>query len=680
MRDKAAFSRITIYPQGGLCSASRRIGNKFRGHLNFGTAVIAIAFLVLVNGSVLAGDFALQQIDIQARTFVVNLNQAAIALKDNSRHPAQAVLAAQQHVQAARAALDPFRPVAGLVTNQAGDPINAPGIRQLAAWWIFADRVTLAAQELLDAAALLTNSAPQENQPARLIAASPQIQSHLRAAHSHLQQAQAIRPLLDTKWLPAGLSAGADSWLTRWDEWTPLWQETAPMSIQLLDALPDALGQQQPVTYLVIIQSTDNLRATGGFLTGVGAITFDKGRITKVTVRDVVEEELSAIWTPEQGYLTPRILPPDPIRRYLGLGHWVLRDGNWWADFPATAGQIVKFWRLVEDTPIQGVVAITDRGLAEVLKTVGPIPISGGQTLDAENMRVVAAQRIYDNTASVSGNPQSAFFQEVATALVARFEKLPPNEQAQLFPAIYNAVQRRDIQVFSFDSALAQTLHTLKLDGAVQGQQDDFVYLVEDNLSDSKLNTFVTQQLRYDAYLGENGWPRLAQLSINKANTFTPGTRLVGLPYEKYYTGGRWDAQTQRWDRWEGYYGGYLRLFPPSGSELIEAGGFDDNIDLTTESNRTIFGGYVGVWPGSQRQLQFRWVPGGQPSLSGQYQLTVQHQPGTLDYPLTVVVHLPPGYLPTAINPAPTTVTEHAVIWETTLDKDRHFQLRLAQE
>ena len=47
----------------------------------------------------------------------------------------------------------------------------------------------------------------------------------------------------------------------------------------------------------------------------------------------------------------------------MGLGHWVLRDGNWWADFPTTARQIVQFWQLAEETPVDGVIAITDQAM-----------------------------------------------------------------------------------------------------------------------------------------------------------------------------------------------------------------------------------------------------------------------------------------------------------------------------
>ncbi len=638
---------------------------------------LIVSLLVLCSGCALLGYFVTHQARIRAQTFAGELNQAVVALKQVDQYPADAVLQAQQHLLAARKTLETFRPVGNLVTGPANGLIDVPGIRQVSACWIFADEASLGFQELLNVAWLSAVSI-NEGDVTGLAPVMPQLQPHLQAAENHLRRAQAVRPLLDTTWFPNNLATQAETSLARWDLMVPFWAETLPQVNQLIGALPVVLGSRRPMTYLVIVQSSDNLKATGGFLTGAGTIRFEQSRITNITIHDVTETEFAAKWTPRQGYTTPRIVPPDPIRRYMGLGHWVLRDGNWWADFPATARQVAHFWQLVDETPVDGVIGITDQGIVTLLEAVGPISISGGQSLNAGNMRAIASQRIF-GVATPEGNSQSAFFQEVAIKLAASIQQLPLGGRLALVRHLQTAARRHDIMIASFDPALAPVFHKLGVDGAIRGQQDDYFYLVEDNLADSKLNSFVMQSLNYQVQLDPDSRPLQARLVVDKINAYTPGTELVGFPKEGYNTGGRWDAQTQRWDKWEGYYGGYLRLFPPPESHLLEATGFDDKIDVGTESDRIVFGGYVGLWAGSQRQLQFQWRPGGRPSVPGQYRLLVQRQPGTLDYPLTVQVYLPHGYQATAITPPPTTVTEQAVIWQASLNQDRNFSLRLTQ-
>jgi hypothetical protein len=339
---------------------------------------------------------------------------------------------------------------------------------------------------------------------------------------------------------------------------------------------------------------------------------------------------------------------------------------------------VFQFWQLIEEPAVDGVIGITDQGIVSLLEAMGPISLVDGQSLKADNMKMVAAQRIFGNSATRI-NDQSAFFQEVALALAANIEKMTLADWLPLAQHLQTAALRHDIMIASFDPTLATAFNELGLDGAIRGQQDDYFYLVEDNLADSKLNSFVKQGLKYEVYLEADGRASLASLTIDKANTYTPGAELIGFPQEGYNTGGRWDAQTQQWDKWEGYYGGYLRLFPPPGSQFLEATGFDDLVNVATETERAVYGSYVGLWAGTQRQLQFRWIPGDQPTIPGQYRLLVQRQPGTLTYPLTVQVYLPKDCQATAITPPPITVTPQMVVWQVLLDQDQAFSLRVSQ-
>ncbi len=636
----------------------------------------------------MAGDFTLTQMTLSTQIFASELEQAITLLESAKKSPTntlasqrvdgvQAISQAQEHLLNAQYILDSFRLVINLVIIPTANITHFTSLRQLVAWWTFTNEAVLTGQELLNAAWFGAVTL-KNNQLPGLLTETARLQSYLQAAEGHFQQAQAARLQIDVNEPPFFLST--DSLLpalSRWDTMTPSLEQTLPQFRQLLGTLPTALGNERPMTYLVIIQSTDNLRATGGFLAGAGTIRFENGQVTDVTIRDVVEREFATKWSPKEGYLSTRIMPPEPLGRYMGLGHWVLRDGNWWADFPTTARQIDQFWQLSEgQTSIDGVIGLTDQGIATILESIGSISIAG-QMLDAKNLKSVASQRIYASTDSTI-NQESAFFQQVAQTLVSYTERQSTAQWLSLAQYLQIAMQHHDILVSSFDPTLNGVFHDLNLDGAVRGQQDDYFYLVEDNLCDSKLSSFVKQNLRYEVELGENGQPTLATLTIDKINSYKPGVKLLYFPFG-YNMGGRWDAQTQRWDTWEGYYGGYLRLFPPPQSHLVMVTGFDDKVDVAMENDRSYFGGYVGLWSAAERQLQFRWIPTGQPRVSGKYHLLVQRQPGALAHPLTVLVHLPPNSRATNIIPAPTAVTEQTVTWRAVLNQDLTFELSLSK-
>ncbi|MCB0211927.1 MAG: DUF4012 domain-containing protein, partial [Anaerolineae bacterium] len=296
--------------------------------------LIALGAAMLL--AILCAGFAYLSLKNSMTTFATELELTTYYLDQAGSDPRTALPQAQAHLQNARASLQPYRFMANLIAAQAA---WLPGSRQLGSWWTFTNEATLAGEEAIIAANLAMRATEQGQLPT-LLAAMPQLEPHLAAAHDHFLQAQAVRSELDTRWLPARLASQAEPALIQWDRIAALWPQTFEQAALLARTLPTTLGSPRPATYLLVIQSSDNLRATGGFLTSVGTLRLEDGRLTALDVRDVVESEFGAEWSPEAGFLSERVVPPDPVRRYLGLGHWVMRDGNWWADFPATAQQV----------------------------------------------------------------------------------------------------------------------------------------------------------------------------------------------------------------------------------------------------------------------------------------------------------------------------------------------------
>ena len=78
-----------------------------------------------------------------------------------------------------------------------------------------------------------------------------------------------------------------------------------------------SLGADGPRTYLLLAQNNDELRATGGFISGAGHVTIDRGKITSLILKDSY-----AVDTWDQ----PHPEPPGPLRKYMATDLWVLRD------------------------------------------------------------------------------------------------------------------------------------------------------------------------------------------------------------------------------------------------------------------------------------------------------------------------------------------------------------------
>ena len=108
----------------------------------------------------------------------------------------------------------------------------------------------------------------------------------LTAAGPALEQAAAAleRTAAARAELAAAVPAEALPWrvqqlLRQADELLPLGQS----GLRLAPHLPALLGVDGPRRYLILAQNEDELRATGGFLTGAGVVTVENGRIAELS-------------------------------------------------------------------------------------------------------------------------------------------------------------------------------------------------------------------------------------------------------------------------------------------------------------------------------------------------------------------------------------------------------------
>ena len=614
------------------------------------------------------------------QTLSSEAEQLAILLAQEQQPGLETLHAAQPHFITANKAFQALQPDIEPVIAQADKlaqvaDLNLPA-GQIDAWWRFA-KAAGQTGEALSVAVDLTTLNSKEAGVAGISAALPLIRDQLQTIELHFKQAQLARSQVqEITWLPEQLAGPLNQALRQWDTVAPLLEEKLPKAITVARALPLLTGYEEPVTYLLLLQSSDELRATGGFIGSIGLIRLENGKISSVNVGEINEFDNQPHLA--NGQMAAWINPPAPLSRYMGLGHWFLRDANWWADFPTSAQQARDFWRVNNnDQPVDGVIAITDQGIEYLLQTIGPVDSLDGQLVSAQTLKEFAAARIYGDETNTNGRDnQSKLVEEMALVFIFLTQDLSADRLLQLAQYFPEATARRDLLIASFDPPVAAMLNQLSVDGALGGLEDDYFYLVESNVSYNKLSPFIRFDMQYEVELAANGWPDSSSLIVDEMNAYLPGAGLVDYP-DGYYDGGLWNSQTRRVDRWVGYYGGYTRLYTPPDSNFLAATGFDRGPDTVTENNRTVIGGYVGLRSGEHRQLQYKWTPNGRPSQPGLYRLHVQRQPGAPKHALSVMVHLPDGYEATEIVPTPIAATQDSVTWNAVLDRDQIFSLQL---
>lgn len=481
------------------------------------------------------------------------------------------------------------------------------------------------AQNLLDGGALLYAQA----RPA--VAALPDGMGAAMAALAK-HPAGNVQAFADAE---QALQRASQAW-SRVDAWrlSPRLAQAAPIldtllpiltaAPDLLRAAPELLGADGPRRYLILAQNSDEIRATGGFISGVGIIELDKGEIKSIAFAD----SYSVI-----DLTKPHPIPPVALETHMWAQILLLRDANWWADFPSSAR---KAWELYEQdtgSKVHGVIAMDTPALQLLVAATDPIRLDEyNDTITADNLM----DRIRHYWASPVGGPditsgdpkwwalRKNFMGILAKSVMERLLK----DTAKLDPSELGRVALRlldERHLLLYLPPVQATLREHRWDGGIVPAQGDYLFVVDSNVGFNKVNPMIQQTITYTVNLAD------ATATLQIGYVHGSQARLDVCVHESRYG----DTYQDMMDR---CYWDYVRVFVPGGAEPLSREGLGDGDLAESEAGLAVWDGLLVLKPGEAQEVVFRYrlpasVVAGEP-----YRLYVQKQPGTWGIPLRVIV------------------------------------------
>ncbi|MBN1953861.1 MAG: DUF4012 domain-containing protein [Anaerolineae bacterium] len=447
---------------------------------------------------------------------------------------------------------------------------------------------------------------------------------------------------------------------------------------------PELMGMDGPRTYLVVALNEDELRPGGGFISGVGEVQVEGGELAAMTFRDsYAVDDLSLPYPPA----------PEPMLRYMGIDLMGFRDSNWSPDFPTAARQAIALYRPGYPLAVDGVVALDQRAVQELVAALGPLEVEGA---DAPVTAATVVAYVRQAWAPVSGEAsglteewweqRKAFMGALARSA---WEQLRGGDYDWMYFALtlLQMVEEKHLLIYLEHPGAEALLAEQGWDGALRPGDGDFLLIVDANLGYNKANGRVRQAAHYAVDLQSS--PPTAQLTLVYTHTSTaavpcqPEIRQDPL-YEQMMDRCYWD---------------YLRVYIPQDSELLEAERFPVPgewlwLGVAESGEVARYPAPEGPWStlgvmdvlptASSRSRSFAWTlaadavqwePGG-----GVYLLRLVRQPGAPAYPLTVRVRLPAGSSLLAVEPADARIAGDEVILQMMLERDRDIWLRWGRE
>ena len=492
------------------------------------------------------------------------------------------------------------------------------------------------------------------------------VRPHLVAARATLPAVEAARAALVVE----ELHPRVQKWVERLDRYLPALEQGVDGSL----LLAELVGADGPRTYLILVQNEDELRATGGFVSGVARVTVERGDLQNLQFEDSYAID---------DFSQPYPEPPAALQEIMLIDLWVFRDSNWSPDFPTSAQTAIELYALGRNIDADGAIALDQQAIRTLVAALGPLHVEGiAEPVTGETVVQLARQawEPEDQTDLEWWEHRKDFMAMILDAAVQKVQgQMDQEKLVRMAYATREAIRQRHVLLYLADQESAAILADLGWDGALLESPGDYLMVVDTNVGYNKANALVEESLEYAVDLSDLEEPR-ATLVVNHRH-----------PAEQWESPcrhePRYDATYEEMTR--RCYWNYLRVYVPSGAQLVDAtphpvagselaSGQPRPAGVTTgppEHGRDVYSTLFLLRPQETLETRFETILPKNVVLVGrdglEYTLLVQKQPGTLATPLHVAVRLPAEKELVATEPSPTSVEGTDLEYVLTLETDQ---------
>ena len=439
----------------------------------------------------------------------------------------------------------------------------------------------------------------------------------------------------------------------------------------------DLIAADGDKTYLVIGQTSDELRAAGGFTSSVWTIQFSHGALVSSEYIPILEfDDVTA------RNLTPSV--PNALNVHMDAGSLYLRDVGWDPHFPAVGELALELYRLNQGDKVDGVIAVTQWGLIDLIDAIGGIETAQGFIAPEEALEVIEQGTDTEGT---------GFLQYLFDGLVESVRgDSPDSERLALSRAIWDAFSKKDLMIFSPEAEVQSDLVSLGWAGEFPLDQADRLAVVDSNVGWTKSDRNIERGFLYEVDLRDTENP-LARLDLTYRHTGVPVGRdcseqRTPMQSEFAYELAR---NSCYWD--------FFRVYTALGSDAyvhpelplpvnsvadrigrLEAG--SPTFAKEFDANGDYFSGLFAIEPGSGEQVSIRYelpesvtqtVDGGLV-----YQLHLVAQPGAQGRAATVRILMTDGYQLASSSHSPARVSDQSALFEFDLVEDELLVVEMA--
>ncbi len=444
-----------------------------------------------------------------------------------------------------------------------------------------------------------------------------------------------------------------------------------------LPSLEEALGINNPRTYLLIFQNPSEIRPTGGFIGSYGFVIIDDGIVKKFKIDDVYNID---------GQLRALIIPPQPIQKISAA--WSFHDANWFFDFPSSAKKLQWFYEKTGGETTDGVIAITPALLKSLLKITGPIYLKNHEALITEDNFIDILQYEVEVDYDKNLRQPKTILADLGEEIIKKFAHFTINDLANFFSEILDMLDRKDIMFYFNDEKLQNFVEAQGWSGKVVDFDGDYLAVVNTNLGGYKTDRVIEQTINLNIAISDKGLVKNYVEVIRKhlgGDSIYDWYNRVNTNYLRFYTpleskllkanGHTIEFISPRIDYIKAKFSPDADILAQEKATIIDSSGFY----IAKETGKSTFGAWTYVSPKEELKVAIEYLSVVKVDLlKPKYQLYLQKQPGMTNQKIIINIFYPKNWSIAWNFPNNLNIEKGKITYQTILKYDEIISLNFS--
>jgi hypothetical protein len=434
------------------------------------------------------------------------------------------------------------------------------------------------------------------------------------------------------------------------------------------------LGIPNARRILVLGQSSDELRAQGGFTSSAWIINTDAGALDEMEYLPIDEFGELEMFSSFQ-------LQPEELALYMDTGGWYMRDVGWSPHFPSVARTAISMASNAGHEKIDAVLSITQGGIVDLVGAIGSIDVDG-TAVTKDSLIAVLEQGTDESGTGYLRDLFSAFVESLTGDVISE-------NFLELSQAVLGSFETKKMMIYSNDPADQSSIQDLGWSGSYTVGQVDSLAIVDSNVGWNKVDRNIDRSGTYRAVVGDDGsvdvrlnltYSNVSEITEDGCDRHAPPTRVNN--FYKFLL--------------DGCYWNFVRIYTPFGanevslaelplpnsatpvkSGALSAGASSSGISFDDDGQ--YFGGLITVesQTDSTSVFDYRLNPGtvetGGDTI--EYSLQFWAQSGILERPMNIEIRLPDSFEVTFASPEPSVISDNVVVFTGSGTSDVLFEV-----